>query len=58
MNALLLTGATGYIGGALLERLVKDELHVPVVAVRTVNLELPFEVSRVTVGEISPATDW
>lgn len=42
----------------MLERLVKDELHVPVVAVRTVNLELPFEVSRVTVGEISPATDW
>ena len=58
MANLLITGATGYIGGALLERLVTDAAHSPVVAVRTDNSGSLFNVPRVSVGKISAETQW
>ncbi|GAB4528300.1 MAG: NAD-dependent epimerase/dehydratase family protein [Pleurocapsa sp.] len=56
---ILVTGATGFIGGHLLPRLLQDK-HEIVVATRHTNSveKLSIPVPHVVVGEIDGNTDW
>jgi nucleoside-diphosphate-sugar epimerase len=53
----LITGATGFIGSALINRLITDEL-LPVAAVRRDNSHWPAKCPVVEVGDLEPNTDW
>jgi nucleoside-diphosphate-sugar epimerase len=56
---ILVTGATGFVGGALVRRLAADPSFDGVVAaVRRKAEALPEGVAQVLVGDLLPATDW
>ena len=56
---ILVTGATGFVGGALVRRLAADPLFNGVVgAVRRKTEALPKGVHQVLVGDLLPVTDW
>ncbi len=56
---ILVTGATGFVGGALVRRLAADPLFNGVVAaVRRKGEALPEGIAQVLVGDLLPATDW
>jgi nucleoside-diphosphate-sugar epimerase len=55
----LVTGATGFVGGALLMRLVADRESNGVVAAVRRKADLRFEgLRQVEVGDMLPTTDW
>lgn len=54
---ILVTGATGFVGRALVDRLVAEG-RVVRAAVRTSGVALAPGVEAVAVSEIGPATDW
>lgn len=58
MRRALVTGATGFVGRALLRRLLSDGRFLPVAAVRHAFAELPAGVGCVAVGDIGADTDW
>jgi nucleoside-diphosphate-sugar epimerase len=56
---ILLTGATGFVGGALVRQLAADCLSNGVVAaVRRKAESLPEAVRQISVGDLLPTTDW
>jgi nucleoside-diphosphate-sugar epimerase len=56
---ILVTWATGFVGGALVRRLAADPLFNGVVAaVRRKGEALPEGIAQVLVGDLLPATDW
>jgi nucleoside-diphosphate-sugar epimerase len=56
---ILLTGATGFVGSALANRLSSDAAAEPVVAaVRNAHVVMPKGVVAVHVGDILPTTNW
>jgi nucleoside-diphosphate-sugar epimerase len=56
---MLVTGATGFVGSALVRRLVTDmPTRRLVVAVRKGGADWPSQVSSVMVGDLGPDTDW
>lgn len=56
---ILVTGATGFVGGALVKRLAADRTCKGVVAAVRLKAEsLPKEVRQVLVGDFLPTTDW
>lgn len=56
---ILVTGATGFVGAALVRRLATDRSFNGVVAaVRRKAESLPQGVQQVPVGDLSPTTDW
>lgn len=55
---VLVTGANGFVGAALITRLIGERRHVLVGAVRSASAELPALVTRVEVGPLGPETDW
>lgn len=56
---ILVTGATGFVGGALVKRLAADRACKGVVAaVRRKAESLPKGVWQVQVGDLLPTTDW
>lgn len=57
LEKTLITGATGFVGRALIERMLADRRAVRA-AVRTLPAELPQQVEPVAVGDIGPETDW
>jgi len=57
VSRILVTGATGFVGRALVRRLLADGLAVRA-AVRQVSEALPAVTEAVTVGDIGPDTDW
>jgi nucleoside-diphosphate-sugar epimerase len=54
---ILVTGATGFVGRALLPRLVSDGWRVRA-AVRVASQATPAGVEAIDVGDIGPDTDW
>lgn len=57
-NAILLTGASGFVGGRVLQRLSREGGRAVVAAVRSVNASLPAGVATVLVDGLGPATNW
>lgn len=57
-SRVLVTGATGFIGAALLKRLIAEQHFDVRVAVRHEWHECSERVERVVVGELAPTTDW
>jgi uncharacterized protein YbjT (DUF2867 family) len=56
---VLETGATGFVGAALVRRLVAERAsNGVVVAVRCKSEPWPVAVQQVDVGDLSPNTDW
>jgi len=53
---VLVTGATGFVGGAVVERLVHEELPVSI-TVRRAAIER-VGVRAFPIGDLGPATDW
>ncbi len=56
MQTILITGATGFIGGHLIDRL--QQSYKLVAAVRKDSSQLPEDVQSFVIGEITPDTDW
>ena len=54
---ILITGATGFVGHHLLQRLLTDAHHTPITAVRR-SSNLPKGTQTVTIGDLLPNTDW
>ncbi len=57
LQKILVTGATGFVGRALIDRMLADGRAVRA-AVRTLPTELPAQVEPIAVGDIGPDTDW
>ena len=57
-NRTLVTGATGFVGVRLLQRLSREGGRAVVASVRSVNASLPAGVSGVLVDGLGPATNW
>jgi UDP-glucose 4-epimerase len=56
---ILVTGASGFVGGALVKRLASDcSLNVVVAAVRRKIKSPPQGVQHVLLGDMLPTTDW
>ncbi|TFY92302.1 NAD-dependent epimerase/dehydratase family protein [Pseudomonas nabeulensis] len=58
MKKILLTGASGFVGGAVLERLQQDSQFETVIAVRKAWPEVPERTRMVQVSSIDAVTDW
>ncbi len=56
MKTVLITGATGFIGGHLIPRLQQSCRLIA--AVRKNSSQLPEDVKSIIIGEITPDTDW
>ncbi len=54
---VLITGATGFVGKSLTDRLCADGYQV-VAAVRDLSAALPINVQITRIGNIAPDTDW
>lgn len=56
---ILVTGATGFVGGALVRQLLIDEVSAAVkVVVRSTDISWPKSARPVQVGNLTPKTDW
>jgi len=55
---ILLTGATGFVGGAVVRRLAEEKKHVVRAAVRQLSDVLPSEVAQIQTGGLSANTDY
>lgn len=58
-SMILVTGASGFVGGALIQRLAIANPQEGIVAATRRQLEnLPVDVNQVQVGDLLPSTDW
>ncbi len=57
MKKLLVTGATGFIGSALINELIKHNFDL-VASTRNTTPHLPQQVKQFNAGELLPTTDW
>jgi nucleoside-diphosphate-sugar epimerase len=56
---ILITGATGFVGKALVQRLLdEDESRRLVVAVRKAGQRWPEQLLPIVTGDLNPSTDW
>ncbi|MCA3187123.1 MULTISPECIES: NAD-dependent epimerase/dehydratase family protein [unclassified Cupriavidus] len=58
MKRVVLTGATGFLGGALLVRMLREPAFDVTAAVRCRSSALPSSTRQAEVGEIGVDTDW
>jgi nucleoside-diphosphate-sugar epimerase len=57
MKTILITGATGFIGGHLIGLLQQQSWRL-IAAVRNKQTKLPASVKPIWIGEMTPETDW
>lgn len=57
MNKILITGASGFVGSAVLRRLAADGMY-PTAVVRRADTSLAVQVDRTVVNDINAETDW
>lgn len=55
---LLVTGATGFVGNALVSILASDERHVVRACVRRTDAVLPVNIEAVTIPDLTAQTNW
>lgn len=55
---IVVTGANGFVGRAILSRLVREQPGAVRAAVRSDQVPLPSSVERVSVGDLGSDTDW
>lgn len=55
---LLVTGANGFVAGALLSRLALDAQYQIKAALRPKSSDIPQGVTPVQVGDVGPETNW
>jgi nucleoside-diphosphate-sugar epimerase len=58
MSNIFISGATGFVGGAVTRRLAEGKKHVVRAAVRQLSDVLPSEVSQIQTGGLSANTDY
>lgn len=58
MNRVLVTGATGFLGRALIKRLVDDARYSPVATVRRKASDLVAGLKPILIGDLGASTDW
>ncbi|MDD2101074.1 UDP-glucose 4-epimerase family protein [Pseudomonas putida] len=57
-QTILLTGATGFVGGAILKRLHDEKKHSVMVAVRHESRSLARSVPQIRIGSLDGSTNW
>lgn len=57
-RTVLVTGASGFVGRALCQELVEQDVYNTRAALRQAGTMLPCSVSAAVVGELSASTDW
>jgi nucleoside-diphosphate-sugar epimerase len=55
---VLITGATGFVGSAVVDGLVHHPVFTPRAAVRRFDYSLPATIDVAHVGDLAPDTDW
>ncbi|WP_095112933.1 SDR family oxidoreductase [Pseudomonas sp. Irchel 3H7] len=58
IKGLLVTGASGFVGSALLQHLARSKSHSLIAALRIECPDLPGAVRRFKITELSATTDW
>lgn len=55
--SILVTGSTGFVGTALIERLTKDQFSVSA-AIRNASTNINSDVNLISIGQLSSSLDW
>lgn len=55
---ILITGASGFVGSALVQELIKNGRHITKVAVRKPILGLPDNISQIVIENLDKNTNW
>jgi len=55
---VLISGATGFVGKSLIQRIATDSPYVPIAAVRRTSANLQLGIDSVTVDNLSSETNW
>nr|WP_314490224.1 SDR family oxidoreductase [uncultured Pseudomonas sp.] len=58
LGGILVTGANGFVGRALVEHLSASQPHPVIAAVRRTDAALPSQVSKRTAPDLGPGADW
>ena len=55
---VLITGATGFVGSRIIQKLIPDERYTPLAAIRRQSAHVAESVGTVVVGELGLDTKW
>ncbi|WP_323161292.1 SDR family oxidoreductase [Pseudomonas fluorescens] len=58
VQSVLVTGGSGFLGGALLRHLATSKSYLPVAALRRECLDLPREIRRFMLADMTDNADW
>jgi len=58
MQRVIITGATGFVGAALIARMTRESRFTIRAAVRREAPELPSEIEQIVTGDLTPNSNW